>query len=86
LHYHYQDKESLYLAGGYGENSAGQLVTYPVISSVNLSALIDGVIHGKDTFSGSPQEFVRSGILRGFLDLLKSDVFGVGGGHALCFE
>lgn len=28
----------------------------------------------------------KSAILRGFLDLLKSDVFGVGCGHALCFE
>ena len=36
--------------------------------------------------SGSPQEFVRSGILRGFPDLLKSDVFGVGYGHAPCFQ
>ncbi len=35
---------------------------------------------------GSPQEFVGNGILRGFLDLPKSDVFGVGCGHALCFE
>jgi hypothetical protein len=48
---HFQDKETLYLAGGYGENSTGELVTYPVVSSVSLPALIDGVIHGKDTFS-----------------------------------
>ena len=32
---------------------------------------------------GSPQEFVRSGILRGFPDFLKSDVFSVGHSHAL---
>ena len=48
---HFQDKDTLYLAGGYGENSKGELVTYPLISSVNLPALVDGVIHGKDTFS-----------------------------------
>jgi hypothetical protein len=48
---HFQDEETLYLAGGYGENSAGELVTYPIVSAVNLPALIDGVIHGKDTFS-----------------------------------
>ena len=48
---HFQDKDTLYLAGGYGENSTGELVTYPVISSVNLPALVDGVIRGKDTFS-----------------------------------
>lgn len=48
---HFQDKDTLYLAGGYGENSKGELLTYPVISSVNLPALVDGVIHGRDTFS-----------------------------------
>ncbi len=48
---HFQDKDTLYLAGGYGENSAGEPVTYPVVSSVNLPALVEGVIHGKDTFS-----------------------------------
>ncbi len=35
---------------------------------------------------GSPQEFVRRCILRGFPDFLKSDVFGVGDGHAPCFQ
>jgi len=39
-----------------------------------------------DTILGSPQEFVTSGILRGFPGLLKSDIFGVGHGHALCFQ
>jgi hypothetical protein len=48
---HFQDNDTLYLAGGYGENSAGELVTYSVVSSVNLPALVDGVIHGKDLFS-----------------------------------
>ena len=37
-------------------------------------------------FFGSPQEFVGGGILRGFPDFLKSDVFGVGHGHALRFQ
>jgi hypothetical protein len=35
---------------------------------------------------GSPQEFVRSGILRGLPVFLKSDVFGVGHHHALGFQ
>jgi len=48
---HFQDKDTLYLAGGYGENSSGETVTYPVVSSVNLPALVEGVIHGNDTFS-----------------------------------
>jgi hypothetical protein len=39
-----------------------------------------------ELFFGSPQEFVRSGILRGFPDFLKSDVFSVGHSHALRFQ
>ena len=39
-----------------------------------------------ETKWGSPQEFVRSGILRGFPDFLKSDVFSVGHSHALRFQ
>lgn len=39
-----------------------------------------------DTNKGSPQEFVESGILRGLPGFLKSDVFGVGHGHALRFQ
>jgi hypothetical protein len=35
---------------------------------------------------GSPQEFITSGILRGFPVFLKSDVFGVGHGHAPGFQ
>jgi hypothetical protein len=35
---------------------------------------------------GSPQEFVRIGILRGLPVFLKSDAFGVGHHHALCFQ
>jgi conjugative relaxase-like TrwC/TraI family protein len=35
------------------------------------------------TKKGSPQEFVKPSILRGFSHLLKSDIFGIGHGHAL---
>jgi hypothetical protein len=35
---------------------------------------------------GSPQEFVSNGILRGFLDVLKSDIFGIGNGHAASLQ
>lgn len=48
---HFQDKDTLYLAGGYGQNSAGEMVTHPLVSSVNLQALVEGVIHGRDSFS-----------------------------------
>lgn len=47
----FQDRETLYLVGGYGENSTGEMVTHPVVSSVNLPALVQGVMQGKDTFS-----------------------------------
>jgi hypothetical protein len=38
------------------------------------------------SFSGSQQEFVRSGILRGFLHILKSDILSVGHSHAFCLQ
>jgi hypothetical protein len=41
----------------------------------------DGSVH--NGISGSPQEFVKSDILRGLGSFLKSDVFGVGHHHAL---
>lgn len=50
---HFQDKDTLYLAGGYGQNSAGETVTYPILSSVNLPALVAGVTQEKDTFSST---------------------------------
>jgi len=79
----FQDKNTLYLAGGYGENAHGKWVTYPVLSSVDLPALVEGVMRGKDTFSetiawaNSP--FVQSA----GGDLLKLDdgMFYLAGGH-----
>jgi hypothetical protein len=41
---------------------------------------------GAGSIFGSPQEFITSGILRGFPVFLKSDVFGVGHGHAPGFQ
>ena len=43
---YYQDGSSLYIAGGYGEDSTGHWVTYPFISKIDLPSLIDGVING----------------------------------------
>ena len=73
-HLLFQDKDTLYLAGGYGENSAGELVTYPVVSSVNLPALVDG----RDAWQGYFLENDRVGrIATGSIhrrsDLLKLD-------------
>ncbi|MGD1097858.1 MAG: hypothetical protein ABSB35_38455, partial [Bryobacteraceae bacterium] len=44
------------------------------------------VVFSPRSYIGSPQEFVTSGILRGFPGFLKSDVFGVGHGYAPCFQ
>ena len=81
---HSQDKDNLYLAGGYGENSAGELVTYPVISSVSLPALVDGVIHGKDSFSKTIA-WAESPLVQsagGGLLKLDDGLFYLVGGHA----
>lgn len=80
---HFQDKDMLYLAGGYGENSNGDLVTYPVISSVSLPALVDGVIHGKDTFSKTIA-WAESPLVQstgGSLAKLDDGFFYIIGGH-----
>jgi hypothetical protein len=80
---HFQDNDTLYLAGGYGENSSGGLVTYPVVSSVNLPALVDGVIHGKDTFSKTIA-WAESPLLQsagGALVKLEDGFFYLVGGH-----
>jgi len=48
---YFQDRDTLYLAGGYGQNSAGKMATFPLVSAVSLPALVEGVIEGKDIFS-----------------------------------
>jgi hypothetical protein len=79
----FQDKDTLYLAGGYGENSSGALVTYPIVSSVNLPALVDSVIHGRDAFSKTiawaESPFVQS--TGGHLVKLDDGFFYLIGGH-----
>jgi len=80
---HFQDKDTLYLAGGYGENSRGELVTYPLISSVNLPALVGGVMQGKDSFSRTIA-WAESPLVRstgGSLIKLDGGFFYLIGGH-----
>ncbi|HLX45172.1 MAG TPA: hypothetical protein VKR43_17115 [Bryobacteraceae bacterium] len=80
---HCQDHETLYLAGGYGVNSAGDTVTYPVLSAVNLPALVKGVIEGKDTFSKTIA-YVESPLVQstgGELVKLDDGLFYLVGGH-----
>ena len=80
---HFQDKDRLYLAGGYGQNSAGELVTYPTLSAVSLPALVKGVMQAKDTFS-STISWVESPLVRstgGELIKLNDGFFYLVSGH-----
>jgi hypothetical protein len=78
----FQDKDTLYLAGGYGQNSAGLWVTYPIISVVRLPVLIKAISDRRDvspaiTYTRSPLVQTAGG------ELLKLDdgLFYVVGGH-----
>ena len=53
--------------------------------SLNIKDAING-LRMEFNITGSEREFVNSGILRGLLDFLKSDVFDVGDGHTFCFQ
>jgi hypothetical protein len=80
---HFQDKDTLYLVGGYGQNAAGEMVTYPLVSSVKLPNLVEGVIHGKDTFSKTI-EWADSPLVQstgGQLVKLDDGFFYLIGGH-----
>src|SRR5260221_545724 len=80
---HFQDRDTLYLAGGYGQNSAGELVTYPILSSVSLPSLVKGVMQGKDSFSGATS-WVESPLVQstgGELVKLDDGFFYLVGGH-----
>src|SRR5207248_3628938 len=68
---------------GYGQNSRGDMVTYSLVSSVNLPALVDGVIHGKDTFSKTIS-WAESPLVQstgGALVKLDDGLFYLIGGH-----
>jgi hypothetical protein len=79
----FQDRDTLYLAGGYGQDSEGAWVTYPILSSVQLPALVEGVMHAQDTFSRSIA-FVKSPLVQvagGELLKLDDGMFYIAGGH-----
>jgi len=78
----FQDNDTLYLAGGYGQNSAGSWVTYPLLSAVHLPALVQAIADGSDvsaaiTYTTNPLVQVAGG------ELLKLDdgLFYLIGGH-----
>jgi len=43
----YQDGPALYIAGGYGQDEYGRWITFPLISRVELPALIQAVMRGQ---------------------------------------
>jgi hypothetical protein len=78
-----QDQATLYIAGGYGLNSEGKWVTYPLLSSVDLPSLVAGVIQGRDTFSKTIA-FARNPLVQsagGELLKLDDGMFYLAGGH-----
>jgi len=79
----FQDKTTLYLAGGYGMNSAGKWVTYPILSAVDLPSLVMGVIQGQDTFSKTIVWTQSPLVQSAGGELLKLDdgMFYLAGGH-----
>lgn len=79
----FQDRDTLYLAGGYGQDSHGEWVTYPILSSVRLPSLVEGVMRGENSFSGSIA-YVRSALVQvagGELLKLDDGLFYIAGGH-----
>jgi hypothetical protein len=79
----FQDKATLYLAGGYGVNSEGKWVTYSVLSSVDLPSLVKGVTEGRDTFSQTIA-WTESPLVQsagGALLKLDDGMFYLAGGH-----
>ena len=43
----FQDGDTFYIAGGYGQNQAGRWLTYPMLSVIKLPTLIEGVKRGR---------------------------------------
>jgi len=77
-----QDQDTLYLAGGYGQNAAGAWDTYPILSAVHLPTLVKAMTEGSDastaiTYTKSRLVQVAGG------ELLKLDdgSFFLVGGH-----
>jgi len=77
-----QDKDTLFLAGGYGQNVAGAWVTYPILSAVRLPALVKAITEQRDvsaaiTYTENPSVQVTGA------ELLKLDdgMFYLVGGH-----
>lgn len=75
--------DTLYILGGYGQNSAGQYLTYPLISTVHLPSLVKAATTGGDLamaqvrFAESPLAQLSGGELLA----LDDKYFYLVGGH-----
>ena len=64
----YQDNDSLYIIGGYAfSEQAGDHITFPYLTSVHVSGLINAIINSES--------------ITPFFKQIKDDVFAVTGGH-----
>jgi hypothetical protein len=81
-HLYFQDGDTLYICGGYGQDDSGKWVTFDVISRVDLPALIDGVMQGR--FREHGIEFARTPLVQsagGGLTRLSDGFFYLVMGH-----
>lgn len=79
---YFQDKDQLYICGGYGQDHAGNWVTFPVISRVDLPKVIDEVMRGQ--LSGKGIAFGQSPLTQstgGGLIKLRDGYFYLVMGH-----
>jgi hypothetical protein len=80
---YFQDGEQLYICGGYGQDDKGNWQTFDVISRINLSALIDGVMQGR--IPAESVSFTRSSLVQsagGGLTKLSDGYFYLVMGHS----
>ena len=78
----FQDKDTLYIAGGYGQDSAGSWVTYPLLSAVHLPALIQAIAARSDVSAAI--RYTESSLVQvagGELLKLDDGMFYLIGGH-----
>src|SRR5579864_4286731 len=79
---YFQDKDQLYISGGYGEDHNGNWVTFPLISRINLPKMIGDVMRGQ--LSGQGIAFAQTPLVQsagGGLMKLRDGFFYLVMGH-----
>ena len=79
---YFQDRETLYLAGGYGQDSTGAWVTFPILSTVHLPTLVKAISEGTNVSSAIT--YTRNSLVQtagGELLKLDDGMFYLIGGH-----